>query len=74
MRLQVLTDDSNEILGIVRPAEKQDSPAEKQDTPISSRLVPGRGQKLIEIEVPDELANARSPHEFHQWVRPFLPR
>lgn len=66
MRLQVLIDDSNEILGVVRPAEKQ-------DTPISSRLMPGRGQKLIQVEVPDEILNARSPHELHQWVRLYLP-
>ena len=69
MRLEVLIDDSNEILGITHPTERG-----AQDTPVSVRLVPDRGQKLIEIEVPDEVRNARTPHELHLLVRRFLPR
>ena len=69
MRLQVLIDDSNEILGIIHPTERG-----AEDTSISAHLVPDRGQELIEIEVPDEVRNAGTPHELHLLVRRFLPR
>jgi len=68
MRLQVLIDESNEILGIIRPTEQ-----EPQDAPISVRLIPQRGQRFIQVEVPDELKNARTAHELHLFVRRFLP-
>ena len=67
MRLQVLTNDAGEVLGIVRPQERQ-------DTPVSARLQPDKGQRLLDIDVPDEVADVRTPDEMHHWVKAFLTK
>jgi hypothetical protein len=67
MRLQVLTNDTGEILGIVQPQEQQDAQ-------VSARPQPDRGQRLLDIDVPDEVVDVRTPDEMHHWVRAFLTK
>jgi len=71
MKILVLTDAKGKILGTMRRSEQPSSGSSHEQHGSSSQIVPGRGQKVTEIDVPNDVIKD-SAEEFHKALASYL--
>ncbi|MEU6264897.1 hypothetical protein [Saccharopolyspora shandongensis] len=71
MKLRVLVDEEGELIAatsgsIGLPEEMSKTPS--KDSEPAAGIIPGPGQSVQEVDVPDELINVDRTEEFHRHV------
>ena len=68
MKLHVITNAQGKVLGTSKSGPSQPG------APALGRFIPADGQKVHDIEVPDELSNIKDAGELHKAVEKHIPK
>jgi hypothetical protein len=66
MKVTVITGSGGKIVGTMQHSRQSDGP--------TVTLVPGKGQKAVELDIPSNEAKFTSAEEFHQTLKRHLKK
>ena len=69
MKMRIIVDHQGKVVGSARVEEKRE-----ETLPFGGRMVPSAEQTVHEVEVPDDVLEAKSAAELHRALANFVPR
>ena len=72
MKITVITKDNGEIVGTIRRNSASDKNLGPEE--MRAEIVPMPGQRMQEIDVPDDVCGIENPDELHRRVKTYLPK
>jgi hypothetical protein len=66
MKVTVITGSGGKIIGTMQHSQQSGGPA--------VQLIPGKGQKAVELDIPSNVAKFASAEEFHRALKQYLKK